>query len=67
MSKIHSAVHELSWQLGVICVVASLVLKLLQFVRISFPLTARGGLELAAVLFLCALATGEERKTPPSP
>ena len=64
MSKIHSIVHEISWQLGVICVLASAVLKILPT---KLPVTPRGSLVLAAVLFLCALATGEARKTPPSP
>ena len=64
MSKIYSIVREISWQLGVICVLASIVLKILPT---KLPVTPRGALVLAAVLFLCALATPEARKTPPSP
>lgn len=67
MSKVHSIVHEVSWQLGVICVVASIVLRMLPTVQMKLAVTPRGGLVLAAVLFLCALATGEARETPPSP
>jgi hypothetical protein len=67
MSKIRSAVHEVSWQLGAICVAASMVLRLLPIVQAKLGVSPRGGLLLAAVLFLCALATGETKKTPPSP
>jgi len=66
MSKIHITVHEVSWQLGVICVLASIVLRMLPTVQIKFAVTPRGGLVLAGVLFLCALATGEARATTPS-
>jgi uncharacterized membrane protein YgdD (TMEM256/DUF423 family) len=67
MSKIQSMVHELSWLLGVICVVASIMLRLLSTLQTKLPTTPHGGLVMAAVLFLCALATGEAKKTPPSP
>jgi hypothetical protein len=64
--KIHSTVHEVSWQPGVICVVASIVSRMLPIVHMKLGVATRGGLVLAAVLLLCALATGEARKTQPS-
>jgi len=64
MSKIQSWVHEVSWELGVICVAASIVLRLLALGQIFLRVSPRGALELAAVLFLCTLATGEAGKAP---
>jgi len=64
MSRIQSWVHEVSWELGVICVAASIVLRLLAIAHIFLAVTPRGCLELAAVLFLCTLATGQAGKAP---
>ena len=64
MSRIQSWVHEVSWELGVICVAASIVLRLLGLAHIFLAVTPRAGLELAVVLFLCTLATGEAGKAP---
>jgi hypothetical protein len=64
MSKIRSWVHGVSWELGVICVAASIVLRLLAIAHIFLAVTPRGCLELAAVLFLCTLATGQAGKAP---
>jgi uncharacterized membrane protein YgdD (TMEM256/DUF423 family) len=64
MSKIRSMVNGVSWFLGVICVAASLVLRLLALGHIIIAVSPRGGLVLAAVLFLCTLATGEAGKAP---
>jgi len=66
MSKVYRSVLEVCWGLGLICTVASIVLKLLPTLQEKLPVSPRGGLLLAAVLFLCALATGEARKTLPS-
>jgi uncharacterized membrane protein YgdD (TMEM256/DUF423 family) len=66
MGKVYRTVLGVSWGLGVICIVASLVLKLLPSLEIKLDVTPRGGIVMAAVLFLCALATGEAGRTPPS-
>lgn len=66
MSKVYRSVLEVCWGLGVICIVGSLALKLLPTLQVKLGLTARGGLLLAAVLFLCALASGEAGRMPPS-
>ncbi|MGA9055202.1 MAG: hypothetical protein WB763_01690 [Terriglobia bacterium] len=66
MGKVYRTVLGVSWGLGVICMVASLVLKLLPSLEIKLDVTPRGGIVMAAVLFLCALATGEAGRTPPS-
>ena len=67
MSKVYRSVLEVCWGLGLICTVASIVLRLLPILQGKLGVSPRSGLMLAAVLFLCALATGEARKTlPPS-
>jgi hypothetical protein len=66
MGKVYRYVLGISWGLGVICLVATLVLKLLPSLERALGVTTRGGIILAAVLFLCALATGEAGRTPPS-
>jgi len=67
MSKVYRTVLEVCWGLGVICTVAVIVLKLLPILQNKLNVSPRSGLILAAVLFLCVLATGEVRKTlPPS-
>jgi hypothetical protein len=67
MSKVYRTVLEVCWGLGVICTVAVIVLKLLPILQNKLNVSPRSGLILAAVLFLCVLATGEARKTlPPS-
>jgi len=67
MSKVYRTVLAVCWGLGVICTVAVIVLKLLPILQVKLDVSPRSGLILAAVLFLCVLATGEARKTlPPS-
>jgi hypothetical protein len=66
MSKVYSSVLEVSWGLGVIFTVASIVLRLLPSLEHRLAVSPRGAMMLAAVLFLCALATGEARKMPPA-
>ncbi|MGD0009454.1 MAG: hypothetical protein ABSE93_13020 [Terriglobia bacterium] len=66
MSKVYRRVLEACWGLGLICTLASVVVRLLTL-QYKLGVTARGGMILAAVFFLGALATGEARKTlPPS-
>jgi hypothetical protein len=50
----------------VISLAGSIVLRLVPILTAKFGISSRGGLILAAVLFLCVLATGDVRKTPPS-
>jgi hypothetical protein len=67
MSKVYSIVLGLAWGIGVICTAAVIVLKLLPILQDKLNLSPRSGVIMAAVLFLCVLATGEARKTlPPS-
>jgi hypothetical protein len=67
MSKVYRTVLEVSWGLGVICTVAVIVLKVLPVLQDKLNVSTHGGILVAAILFLCVLATGEVRKTlPPS-
>ncbi len=66
MSKVYRSLLEVCWGLGLVSLVAVVVLKLLPILQDKLGVTPRGGLILAAVLFLCVLATGEAGKTPPS-
>ena len=67
MSKVYRRVLEVCWGLGLICTLATMVLKVLLTLQYKPGVTARASAIMAAVLFLGALATGEARKTlPPS-
>jgi hypothetical protein len=66
MSKVSSSVLKACWGLGLISLVVSVVLRALPTLQKPLGVSPRGGLMLAAVLFLCVLATGEARKTPPA-
>ena len=66
MSRVYASVSEVCRGLGLICLVGSLVLRVVPGLTLKLGVSTRGGLILAGVLFLCALATGEARKTPPS-
>lgn len=66
MSKVYRSVLEVCWGLGLICTLASVVLRLLPILQLKLGVSPRSGMMLAAVLFLGALATGEARKTLPS-
>lgn len=66
MSKVYRSVLEVCWAVGVISLLGSVVLKLLPISPAKLGVSTHGGMILAAVLFLCVLATGEARKTPPS-
>jgi hypothetical protein len=67
MSKFYSGVIDVCWGVGLICTLATILLKLLPTWQAKVGFSFRGGMMLAGVFFLCALATGEARKTlPPS-
>jgi hypothetical protein len=66
MSKVYGSVIEVCWAVGLLSMVAVLVLKLVPDLQAKLGLSPHSGMILAAVLFLCVLATGEARKTPPS-
>jgi hypothetical protein len=66
MSKVYCGVVNVCWALGLISLVGVLVLKLQPTLQRTLGMTPHGGLIVAAVLFLCVLATGEARKAPPS-
>ena len=66
MGKVYRYVLGISWGLGVICLVGSLVLKLQPVLEKRLGVTTHGGIILAAVLVLCALASGEAGRTPSS-
>jgi len=46
--------------------VGSIVLRLLPMLQDTIGISPRGGMMLAAILFLCAIATGEARRALPS-
>ena len=66
MPKVYRSVLEVCWGLGLICTLGSIVFRLLPTVQMKLGFSPRGLLMLAAVLFLCVLATAEVGKTPPS-
>jgi hypothetical protein len=66
MSKVYRTVLGVSWGLGVICMLGTIVVKLLPSLAAKLDVSPRTGIVLAAVLFLCALASGEAGRTPPS-
>jgi hypothetical protein len=66
MSKVYGSVVEVCWALGLISLVVSVVLRLLPILQYKLGVSPHSGMMLAAVLFLCALASGEARKTPSS-
>jgi len=65
MSNVYRRVLEVCWGLGIICALATIVLKVLAMLGYSLGVTDRAGAIMAVVLFLGALATGEARKTLP--
>lgn len=62
MARIYRTVFEVCWGLGVLGLLAAIVLKLAPTLALRLGTSPRGGLALAAVLFLCALATREMGK-----
>jgi hypothetical protein len=63
MTRICRILFQACWGLGILSLLAALVLKALPAWADSLGTSPRGGLALAAVLFLCALATREMGKT----
>ncbi|MGA2610480.1 MAG: hypothetical protein ABSH01_23800 [Terriglobia bacterium] len=66
MSKVYRSLLEVCWGVGLICMVGSIVLRLLPMLQDTIGISPRGGMMLAAILFLCAIATGEARRALPS-
>jgi hypothetical protein len=66
MSKIYRSVAEVCWALGLISLVISVLFRLLPSLQTKFGFSPRGGLILAATLFLCVLASGVVGKAPSS-
>ena len=65
MSKVYDRLLEICWGLGLISLVGSLILRIAPGLVSKLGVSPRGGLILAGVLFLCAMATGEVKKIPP--
>lgn len=63
MARICRFLFQACWGLGILSLLAGMVLKLLPAWADRLRTSPRGGLALAAVLFLCALATREMGKT----
>jgi hypothetical protein len=66
MSNFYYGLLDVCWGLGLICMVAGVAMRLLPSLQSKLGVSAHGALGLAAVLFLCALATGEVKRTPAS-
>jgi hypothetical protein len=62
MASLCRRLVQVCWGLGLICMLASVVLRVVPVLR-ETSFTTRGGLILAGVLFLCALATREMERT----
>lgn len=58
MMGLHKMIAHLSWWLGIICLIAGFLVKVLKpsGIQMFGSITAHGLLFFAAVLFLCALA-----------
>jgi hypothetical protein len=61
MMQIYSIVFKLSWVLGLLSIVASVLIKLLQL-ESRVRVTAHTGFLVAGTFFLCALATREMQR-----
>jgi hypothetical protein len=67
MSRVYRFLTEWCWAVGVLSVVVGVVFKLAPILEKKTTFTARGGVGLAGVLFLCSLASREMgRVSPPS-
>lgn len=62
MTRLAKLVGDIAYWLGLIGVVVSVVLKLVPHLAERLTFSARGGLILAACLFLCTLASREMAK-----
>ena len=63
MARVYRSVRELSWVMGVLSLFAALLVRLVPGLVEKYGFSARGGLVLAAVLFLCVLASNEAQKS----
>jgi len=63
MTRICRFLFQACWGLGILSLLAGVVLKVVPAWADRWGTSPRGGLALAAVLFLCALATREMGKT----
>ncbi len=63
MARVYRSVLEVSWAVGVLSLIAACIVRLVPGLVEKYGFTARGGLVLAAVLFLCVLASGEAQKS----
>jgi len=59
MAKVYRSALEVSWAIGVLSLIAAFVVRLVPGFIEKYGFSARGALVLAAVLFLCVLASGE--------
>jgi hypothetical protein len=66
MNKFYRWVAVVCWVLGLISLLESAVLRLIQICEVKVSAWPSGGLILAVALFLCVLASCELRKTAPS-
>jgi hypothetical protein len=59
MAALYKLVVTLSWWLGIVCLIAGFLIKLVKpsGIQMFGSITAHSVLYFAAVLFLCALAT----------
>jgi hypothetical protein len=63
MSRLFHSLIQACWGLGVICMLAGVVFRLIPTLQEKTTFSGRGGLIVAGVLFLCALATRELERT----
>ena len=67
MTKVYPVLRKVCWGLGVISLILGLLLKIVTlWAVVDWRYSTRGALVLAAVLFLCALATPEMEHPGPS-
>jgi hypothetical protein len=63
MARLCRSLAEVCWALGLLCMLAGVLFRLVPSLMERTTFTSRGGLILAGVLFLCSLATREVERT----
>jgi hypothetical protein len=64
MTKVYPVLRKVCWGLGVISLILGLLLKIVtSLTAVYWRFSTRGAILLAAVLFLCVLATREMEHT----
>lgn len=63
MSQLLRLLFQLSWVLGLLCILAGAIVKLLHW-EAKLTIAGRTLFLLACALFLCALATREMQRSP---